>query len=129
MARSQAAAFSELMTDYHESWDALPDTVRDHHRALTSLKEEIEAIDWYHQRVALCTDPELAKVLAHNRDEEIEHACLTLEWLRRRMPGWQEQLTRYVFTESSISELADEEEAAKPKEQRPMSLPIGNLKR
>ena len=92
------------MSDYHESWDALPDEARDLHRALTSLKEEIEAVDWYHQRVVMCTDPQLEKVLAHNRDEEIEHAVMTLEWLRRNMAKWDENLRAYLFTEGDITE-------------------------
>lgn len=90
------------MTDYHEAWEALSDPVKNAHRALTSLKEEIEAVDWYHQRVAVCDDPELASVLAHNRDEEMEHACMTLEWLRRNMPGWDEQLRTYLFSSGPI---------------------------
>jgi uncharacterized protein len=96
------------MTDYHEPWDALPEQARDLHRALSSLKEEIEAVDWYHQRVVLCTDPSLQRVLAHNRDEEIEHACMTIEWLRRNMPGWDEQLRAFLFSEERI---IDAEEA------------------
>jgi len=91
------------MTDYHEPWEVLPDGVKDATRALTSLKEEIEAVAWYHQRVAVATDPELASVLAHNRDEEIEHACMTLEWLRRNMPGWDDQLRTYLWSEGPIT--------------------------
>ena len=97
------------MTDYHESWDALPEGVRDIHRAVASLKEEIEAVDWYHQRVAMCTDENLKAVLAHNRDEEIEHAVMTLEWLRRNMPGWDEQLRTYLFTEGPITAVEEGE--------------------
>ncbi|MEZ4451229.1 MAG: ferritin-like domain-containing protein [Nannocystaceae bacterium] len=93
------------MTDFHEPWDALPAGVRDIHRAITSLKEELEAVDWYHQRVAACTDPQLQRILAHNRDEEIEHAIMTLEWLRRNMPGWDHNLRTYLFTEGEITEL------------------------
>lgn len=91
------------MSDYHEPWDALSDDVRDMHRALVSLKEEIEAVDWYHQRVVTTSDPELKAILAHNRDEEIEHACMTLEWLRRTVPAWDENLRTYLFTEDSIT--------------------------
>ena len=120
------------MTDYHEPWEHLPQQVRDQHRALTSLKEEIEAVDWYDQRVALSTDPELAKVLAHNRDEEIEHACMTLEWLRRNMPGWDEQLRAYLFTESPITEVEDgatrAAPAPSPAAPARTSLGIGSLK-
>lgn len=92
------------MTDYHEPPDALPNEARDLHRALMSLREEIEAVDWYHQRVVLCSDEELEGVLAHNRDEEIEHACMTLEWLRRRVPAWDRKLRQYLFVEGSILE-------------------------
>lgn len=90
------------MSDYHEPWEALPEDARDIHRALTSLKEEIEAVDWYHQRVVLCGDETLKTVLAHNRDEEIEHACMTLEWLRRNMPVWDQELRASLFTEAEI---------------------------
>jgi ferritin-like protein len=100
------------MSDYHEPWDALPQTVRDATRALTSLKEEIEAVGWYDQRVAVATDPELAAVLAHNRDEEIEHACMTLEWLRRNMAGWDEQLRTYLFTDGPITTAEERATAA-----------------
>jgi len=92
------------MVDYHESWEALPEEARNVHRALASLKEEIEAVDWYHQRVVLCQDASLQAVLAHNRDEEIEHACMTLEWLRRNMPGWDQQLRAYLFSDAPITD-------------------------
>lgn len=96
------------MSDYHEPFEALDEDARDAHRALTSLKEEIEAVDWYHQRVALCCDPALRAVLAHNRDDEIEHACMTLEWLRRREPRWDEMLRRFLFREGATHEREDE---------------------
>lgn len=94
--------------EYHEPWSELPEDVRDAHRALKSLMEELEAVDWYHQRVAVTTDPSLRAILAHNRDEEIEHACMALEWLRRTMPGWDDELRTYLFTEGPIHELEDE---------------------
>ena len=97
------------MSEYHEPADQLPDDVKDAHRAMVSLQEEIEAVDWYNQRHAVCTDPALAKILAHNRDEEIEHAVMTLEWLRRSNPVWDRQLRTYLFTDGPITEL---EEAA-----------------
>jgi len=90
------------VTDYHEPTEELPGPDRDLHRALTSLKEEIEAIDWYHQRVVTCPDDSLGPILAHNRDEEIEHAAMTLEWLRRNMPRWDAMLRKYLFTEEPI---------------------------
>jgi ferritin-like protein len=89
---------------YHEKWDELSAHARDIHRALESLKEEIEAVDWYHQRVDLARDDELRAVLAHNRDEEIEHAAMTLEWLRRNIDGWDHELREYLFTEAPIAE-------------------------
>ncbi len=98
------------MSDYHESWEALPEAARDIHRALVSLKEEVEAVDWYHQRVVMASDPQLQAVLAHNRDEEMEHACMTLEWLRRNMDAWDEHLRTYLFTEEPITELEDDDE-------------------
>ena len=105
------------MSDYHEPFDRLPGQARDIHRALTSLKEEIEAVDWYNQRVVLCENQELQKVLAHNRDEEIEHAVMTLEWLRRNMPKWDEMLRTYLFTSAPITELEEEEEGGRPGEE------------
>ena len=71
------------MSEYHEPESELTEEVRDVHRAVTSLKEELEAVDWYNQRWAASKNKGLRAVLAHNRDEEIEHACMTLEWLRR----------------------------------------------
>jgi uncharacterized protein len=97
------------VSDYHESWDALPEETKNLTRALTSLKEEIEAVDWYNQRAAMCSDPALRAVLMHNRDEEIEHAAMTLEWLRRNMPAWDEQLRTYLFREGEIAEIEDAE--------------------
>jgi len=87
----------------------LPADVVDRHRAIASIMEELEAVDWYDQRVAATTDPELAAILAHNRDEEKEHACMVLEWLRRHDPTLDRHLRTYLFTEGSI--LAVEEEA------------------
>jgi len=91
------------MSDYHEA--DLSAFARDMHRALVSLKEEIEAVEWYTQRVEACSDPTLRAVLAHNRDEEIEHAAMTLEWLRRSMPGWDRVLRTYLFTKAPLTEL------------------------
>lgn len=93
------------MSEYHEPQQELDDRVRDLHRALSSLREEIEAIDWYTQRAARCADDQLRRVIEHNRDEEIEHACMALEWLRRTMPEWDEALRTYLFQEGDIVEL------------------------
>jgi len=95
------------MGEYHEKWDALPQEVRDMHRALKSLQEEIEAVDWYNQRQSLSTDDGLKEILIHNRDEEIEHACMILEWLRRKAPAWDQELRTYLFTEAPITEVEE----------------------
>lgn len=93
----------------HEDASALSDLTRDVHRALTSLQEELEAVDWYRQRSEACSDGELRAVLAHNMREEIEHAAMVLEWLRRRLPDFDTHLQTYLFTEVPITEA---EEAA-----------------
>jgi ferritin-like protein len=86
----------------HEPRDELGAEVIDRHRAIVSIMEELEAVDWYDQRAAAASDPELADVLAHNRDEEKEHAAMTLEWLRRNDPVLDRHLRTYLFTEGSI---------------------------
>ncbi len=100
------------MSDYHEPYELLEPKVRDIHRALISLKEEIEAIDWYSQRIALCEDPELCSVLRHARNEEVEHACLALEWLRRNMPEWDIELRKRLFKADLAALDGDDEHAA-----------------
>jgi ferritin-like protein len=80
------------------------------HRAVVSLMEELEAIDWYQQRVDAAGDDELRAILAHNRDEEVEHAAMTLEWIRRQSPTFDAMLRRYLFTEGSITAIEDAEQ-------------------
>lgn len=88
---------------YHEPVDELSDETRDMHRAITSLMEELEAVDWYNQRVDACKDKELAAILEHNRDEEKEHAAMVLEWIRRKDPTFSKELKDYLFTTKSLS--------------------------
>ena len=88
---------------YHEPVGELSDETRDMHRAIISLMEELEAVDWYNQRVDACMDPELAAILAHNRDEEKEHAAMVLEWIRRRDSRFDRELRDYLFTEDEIA--------------------------
>ncbi len=90
---------------YHESIDALSTSTVDLHRAIRSLMEELEAVDWYQQRADATGDAELRAILAHNRDEEIEHAMMVLEWIRRRTPAFDRQLRTYLFTEGPIPEV------------------------
>jgi uncharacterized protein len=95
----------------HEPAAALRAETLEQHRALISLIEELEAIDWYAQRVDASTDEALAAVLAHNRDEEREHAAMTLEWLRRNDPKWDAVLRTYLFTDEPILEVEEEAES------------------
>jgi len=88
---------------YHEPVDRLRPETMDFHRAVVSLIEELEAVDWYNQRVDACADPELRAILAHNRDEEIEHAAMTLEWIRRRNPVFDRELRETLFKNGPIT--------------------------
>jgi len=90
------------MKNYHESPENLSKETKDYIRALNSLKEEIEAVDWYRQRMDAAEDNQLKKILKHNMEEEMEHASMVLEWLRRNMDGWDEHLKTYLFTEKDI---------------------------
>ena len=87
---------------YHEPVEELSAETRDMHRAIVSLMEELEAVDWYNQRVDACQDPELKKILAHNRDEEKEHAAMVLEWIRRRDPVMDKELRDSLFKTGEI---------------------------
>ncbi len=95
----------------HEPAGSLDEATIDRHRALTSIQEELEAVDWYDQRVQATTDASLAAVLAHNRDEEKEHASMTLEWLRRHDPVLDKHLRTYLFTTEPVTEVEAEAEA------------------
>nr|5L8G_A Chain A, Uncharacterized protein [Rhodospirillum rubrum]5L8G_B Chain B, Uncharacterized protein [Rhodospirillum rubrum]5L8G_C Chain C, Uncharacterized protein [Rhodospirillum rubrum]5L8G_D Chain D, Uncharacterized protein [Rhodospirillum rubrum]5L8G_E Chain E, Uncharacterized protein [Rhodospirillum rubrum]5L8G_F Chain F, Uncharacterized protein [Rhodospirillum rubrum]5L8G_G Chain G, Uncharacterized protein [Rhodospirillum rubrum]5L8G_H Chain H, Uncharacterized protein [Rhodospirillum rub len=87
----------------HEPLEVLKEETVNRHRAIVSVMEELEAVDWYDQRVDASTDPELTAILAHNRDEEKEAAAMTLEWLRRNDAKWAEHLRTYLFTEGPIT--------------------------
>ena len=88
---------------YHEPVAELTDETRDMHRAIVSLMEELEAVDWYNQRVDVCKDQELKAILEHNRDEEKEHAAMLVEWIRRKDQRFAKQLKAYLFTEKPIA--------------------------
>jgi len=89
-------------TTFHESEEHLSPATRDLHRAVVSLMEELEAVDWYQQRIDATQDNELREILRHNRDEEKEHAAMVLEWIRRRDTAFDAKLREYLFTEGSI---------------------------
>ncbi len=88
---------------YHEALTDLSDETRDMHRAIVSLMEELEAVDWYNQRIDACCDAELEAILIHNRDEEKEHAAMVLEWIRRKDPTFDKELKDYLFTDKPIA--------------------------
>ncbi len=88
---------------YHEPVEQLSDETKDMHRAIISLMEELEAVDWYNQRVDVCHDKELRAILAHNRDEEKEHAAMVLEWIRRKDPRFAKEMKEYLFTGQPIA--------------------------
>ena len=120
-------------TGYHESEDKLRAETVDNHRALTSMQEELEAVDWYDQRVDAATDPELKGILAHNRDEEKEHFVMLLEWYRRRDAKMSAELKERLFATGSIvaQEQADKGPGAgagEPGAGGDSSLGLGSLK-
>src|SRR3954449_8358711 len=97
---------------YHEPIELLSESTKNMHRALVSLREELEAVDWYQQRAEACSDTELAAVLTHNKNEEIEHAMMTLEWIRRKDATFAANIATYVGSSGPIA--AVEQGAAGP---------------
>ena len=91
---------------FHE--EDLPEATRDFHRIIQSLIEELEAIDWYNQRAAATSDLSIKSIVEHNRDEEIEHAVMALEWLRRHNEVFDEMMEEFLFTEGEITELEED---------------------
>ncbi|MCC7079532.1 MAG: ferritin [Burkholderiales bacterium] len=114
---------------FHENEDLLDPQTRDRHRAIASLNEEMEAVDWYDQRVQAAHDDELRAILAHNRDEEKEHAAMVLEWLRRHDAKLDEQLRNYLFQQKSPIDREHElEQAPGAADAGDGSLGIGSLR-
>ena len=128
--------FGMSSDSYHEPLELLSEQTKDTHRAIVSLMEELEAVDWYQQRAEACTDPELSAVLTHNKNEEVEHAMMTLEWLRRKQPIFASNIDMYLNSEGPITEVeAQKASAGKGGEGKPAapkgsagSLGIGSLK-
>ncbi len=122
------------MSNYHESLDRLTPETQDLSRAIHSLMEELEAVDWYQQRIDAASDPELRAILAHNRDEEKEHAAMVLEWIRRRDPVMDAKLREILFKSGPIAgdhgtaepQAATEAPAVAPRPAAP-ALTVGRL--
>ncbi len=89
---------------YHEPTEKLTNSTKEMHRAIMSLMEELEAVDWYSQRIDACSDFELREILSHNRDEEKEHAAMVLEWIRRNDATFDRHLREFMFTDKAIME-------------------------
>ncbi len=111
------------MSEFHEPPEDLSPKTRDFRRALNSFKEEIDAIDWYQQRMDSTQDDQLKRIIEHNKLEEMEHAMMALEWLRRNMDGWDEKMRQYLFKEKDIVELEKDEVPSDQKD-----LGIGKIK-
>ena len=97
-------------SEWHESYEGMSEATLNFSRALKSLQEELEAVDWYNQRVEVTKDDQLRRILAHNRDEEVEHAMMALEYLRRTSPVFDKHMRTYLFTEGDILEIEEKAE-------------------
>jgi ferritin-like protein len=113
---------------YHEPIELLSEPTKNMHRALVSLREELEAVDWYQQRAEACSDPDLAGVLTHNKNEEIEHAMMTLEWIRRHNPVFGKNLKTYLDTTGPITDVEKQTMGGGAEGSPSSSLGIGSLK-
>jgi ferritin-like protein len=113
---------------YHEPLELLSAETRDMHRALVSLMEELEAIDWYQQRADACSDPQLKDVLLHNKNEEIEHASMVMEWIRRHSDHFDAMMRKYLFTEQTITGIEKGAGTDGPAASATETLGIGSMK-
>ncbi len=112
--------------EYHEPIENLSQEAVEYHRVIQSVKEELEAIGWYNQRADATDDQTVKSIMEHNRDEEIEHAVMGIEWLRRNYPVWEEMLRTFLFTETPIADHQEENSADELSSDQ--SLGINNLK-
>jgi uncharacterized protein len=117
---------------YHEPVELLSEAARDNHRAIVSLKEELDAIDWYAQRAEATANAELKAILLHNRREEIEHAMMVLEWLRRTDSTFATNIGTYLDSSGPITEVEATATSGEGSETKPAthatSLGLGSLK-
>ncbi|MEW6536721.1 MAG: ferritin-like domain-containing protein [Candidatus Auribacterota bacterium] len=110
---------------FHE--EGLSSEAKNFHRAIVSLIEELEAVNWYNQRADVTDDQELKGILLHNRDEEVEHACMALEWIRRKTPVFDTNLRTYLFTEGSVTDIEDAETSSGESSPAPAKSSSGDL--
>ncbi|MGM0624185.1 MAG: encapsulin-associated ferritin-like protein [Campylobacterota bacterium] len=114
---------------FHEDPNELSDYAKDYHRIIESTMEELEAVDWYNQRAECATDAEAKAIMEHNRDEEIEHACMGIEWLRKNSPVWDAMLREFLFKDGDIvgneEAMTGSSEQPQPKQQGASTLNIG----
>lgn len=96
--------------EWHEDYDKMSEETLNFSRAVKSVQEELEAVDWYNQRAHATKDEALRRILEHNRDEEIEHAMMGLEYLRRINPVFDKHMRTYLFTEGDITEIEEHAE-------------------
>src|SRR3989441_9792571 len=125
---TEEEAMPQGSTTLHEAEERLSSKTRDLHRAIVSLQEELEAIDWYQQRVEATDDAELREILRHNREEEVEHAAMVLEWIRRHDAGFSAKLKTYLFTEGSIVAREGAAEQGNGSGERVNGASIGSLR-
>ncbi|HKC64790.1 MAG TPA: encapsulin-associated ferritin-like protein [Pyrinomonadaceae bacterium] len=96
--------------EWHEDYEKMSEEALNFSRAVKSVQEELEAVDWYNQRAQATGDDQLRRILEHNRDEEIEHAMMGLEYLRRINPVFDKHMRTYLFTTDDITEIEEKEE-------------------
>jgi ferritin-like protein len=113
---------------YHEPLELLSEETRNLHRAIVSLCEELEAVDWYNQRAEACSDDELRAVITHNKNEEIEHAMMNLEWIRRKHPVFDANIAKYLKTTGPITAIESGGGEGPSSAQAGAGLGIGSLR-
>jgi hypothetical protein len=89
--------------DLHAPRERLTDQTIATHQAIVSLMEELQAIDWYRQRADDCDDAQLKAVILHNMNDEMEHAAMLVEWLRRNVAEFATQLDKFLGGEGAIA--------------------------
>jgi ferritin-like protein len=99
--------------EWHEKYEDMSELALNFSRAVKSVQEELEAVDWYNQRAQATKDEQLRRILEHNRDEEIEHAIMGLEYLRRINPTFDKHMRTYLFTTGDITDIEEEAEGKK----------------